>query len=79
MKENLSTNQALCRLAAGLAILTFAGAKLSRQPNSIFSLAMVCCGALKTAEGILRYCPLISIRKRKLHTHQQPADTINPS
>ncbi|WP_078394309.1 YgaP family membrane protein [Shouchella patagoniensis] len=78
MEKNLNLNQALCRLAAGLAILTFAGAKRSRQP-SIFSFALVCCGALKTAEGILRYCPLISIRRRKLHTHKQPADTINPS
>lgn len=79
MEKNLNLNQALCRLAAGLAILTFAGAKRSSKPHSIFSIILVCCGALKTAEGILRYCPLMAMRRRTLHTHKQPADTINPS
>ncbi|GAF13541.1 hypothetical protein JCM19046_1834 [Bacillus sp. JCM 19046] len=78
MRSNLSSKNALFRLAFGIALLLFGLSKTNK--NSLLYLCFILVGSLKTAEGLLRYCPLKDYQmKHHVHTHQQPDDVINPS
>lgn len=56
--QNLSTRNALCRLTLGFSMLSYGTAKLSRNPYSTKGLIFVVLGAMKTAEGTVKYCPV---------------------
>ncbi|SDC56177.1 YgaP family membrane protein [Shouchella lonarensis] len=61
---NISRIQALCRMMMGLTLLAWAAARFTRRPYCPFSFIMALFGAQKTAEGTLRFCPLVALRKR---------------
>lgn len=62
--QNISTRNALCRFTMGLSMLSCGTAKLVRNPYSTRGLVFVVLGAMKTAEGTLRYCPVKAMLQR---------------
>lgn len=78
MRSNISASNALYRLTAGIILLAVALSKTDKMPLTRFIFITI--GALKTAEGILRYCPVKAYRHDHQHKHHsQPDDIINPS
>jgi hypothetical protein len=58
VKPNIGILNALLRITIGLTILSWSTAKLVKKPwcNSYLFYALM--GAMKVAEGIVRYCPI---------------------
>jgi hypothetical protein len=61
VKPNIGILNALIRISAGLAVLSWCTAKLVKHPwrDSYFFVAI--CAAMKVAEGIVRYCPMTAL------------------
>lgn len=57
-KPNIGTLNALIRIMVGLTIVSFATAKLVRKPWCFAPKLFVVLGAMKVAEGIVRFCPV---------------------
>lgn len=58
IKTNIGLLNAFLRITLGLTILSWSTAKLVKKPwcNSTLFIALM--GAMKVAEGIVRYCPV---------------------
>ena len=61
--QNLSTRNALCRLTLGISMVAFGTARLSRNPHCSKGRAMVLLGAMKAAEGTVKFCPIKALMK----------------
>ncbi|MGM9919884.1 MAG: DUF2892 domain-containing protein [Bhargavaea sp.] len=55
---NIGTKSAYLRISSGLAMLAWGTSRMVRDPRSMAGPILVLSGACKTAEGIVRYCPL---------------------
>lgn len=64
LRPNISIINALVRITAGLTILAYGTAKLTRKRCSNSVLLFVMIGAMKVAEGILRFCPMTALCKK---------------
>ncbi|GHI01240.1 YgaP family membrane protein [Neobacillus kokaensis] len=64
IKPNIGILNALIRITAGLTILAWCTAKLVKRPWRDSYLLIAICGAMKVAEGIVRYCPLTAMYKK---------------
>ncbi|MGE5702693.1 MAG: DUF2892 domain-containing protein [Clostridia bacterium] len=60
MKKNVGKIDALIRITVGLSGLAYAAGKMSRRPYRTPGLLMFL-SAMKVAEGITRYCPVLSL------------------
>jgi hypothetical protein len=58
---NIGIINALIRITFGLTIVSLCTAKLVRRPRSNSYLIMIIMGAMKVAEGIVRYCPVTEL------------------
>ena len=58
VKQNIGMVNALIRITCGLTILAWSTAKLVKNPWCNSYLFMALMGAMKVAEGIVRYCPV---------------------
>ncbi|CAI8814690.1 DUF2892 domain-containing protein [Bacillus pseudomycoides] len=58
MKQNIGIMNALIRITLGLVVLSCSTAKLTRKPWCTWSKVLLWLGAMKIAEGILRFCPI---------------------
>jgi hypothetical protein len=58
IKQNIGILNALIRITIGLTVLSWCTAKLVKQPWRDSYLVVVMCGAMKVAEGIVRFCPV---------------------
>ncbi|MGV3467417.1 MAG: YgaP family membrane protein [Heyndrickxia sp.] len=58
---NIGIINALIRITCGLTVVAFFTAKLSRKPWCNSYLLMIFVGAMKVAEGIVRYCPVTEL------------------
>nr|WP_184530052.1 DUF2892 domain-containing protein [Bacillus benzoevorans] len=65
VKENIGIINALIRITAGLTILAWATTKMTRMPWRNTYLFMMICGAMKVAEGIVRYCPITALLQKE--------------
>ena len=84
MKPNLSLIESLLRITCGLTLLTLSSSKTNRKSSSIIGIIGIVIGAMKVAEGITRFCPLMYMSsKKKLetkkHGHHQDGRVMNPS
>jgi hypothetical protein len=61
IKPNIGILNALIRITFGLTILAWSTSKLVKQPWRDSVLFAALCGAMKVAEGIVRYCPLTAL------------------
>lgn len=57
MQKNVGTVDALLRITFGLAGLAYCAA----QSRNRFSLCMAIISAMKVAEGITRFCPILAV------------------
>ena len=63
--QNLSTRNALARLSLGLSMLAYGTAKLARNPHCNKGRMMVALGAMKAAEGTVKYCPMKAMMQQQ--------------
>lgn len=70
--QNISTRNALARLTLGLSMLAYGTARLSRNPQCKTGLMMVSFGAMKAAEGTVKYCPLTAIMQQQVKMGTRP-------
>ncbi|MCK0472348.1 DUF2892 domain-containing protein [Halalkalibacter sp. APA_J-10(15)] len=67
MKPNISLINSLCRITAGLTILAWSTAKLTKRQSSAAPILIAMLGSMKVAEGITRFCPLVYLANQKTH------------
>ncbi|MGE7884333.1 YgaP family membrane protein [Bacillus sp. NPDC094077] len=63
MKQNIGTINALIRITLGLILFGCSATKLVRKPRCIWSNVLLWIGAMKIAEGIVRFCPIAEVCK----------------
>jgi Protein of unknown function (DUF2892) len=61
VSSNIGIINALIRITLGFTILSWTTAKLVKRPWRDSYLVMAMIGAMKVAEGILRYCPVTDL------------------
>ncbi|MFT8319604.1 MAG: DUF2892 domain-containing protein [Bacillus sp. (in: firmicutes)] len=64
-KPNISLVNALIRITCGFTFLAWSTAKLSKKPHQQSYLLIALLAAMKIAEGIVRYCPLVALYDKK--------------
>ncbi len=65
LEENISEQNSFIRLICGISMTSFATARLSRVPGCKMGQMMVILGAMKVAEGIYQYCPVVAMMDSK--------------
>jgi len=63
--QNISTRNALARLSLGLSMLAYGTAKLSRNPHCSKGRMLIAFGAMKAAEGTVKFCPLKALMQQQ--------------
>ncbi|HZG72094.1 MAG TPA: DUF2892 domain-containing protein [Chondromyces sp.] len=80
--QNIGIINALIRITCGLTILTWSTARLSKHPWRESYLIVAFLGAMKVAEGILRYCPITDFYEQATnnqnHNYQNERKDITP-
>lgn len=64
VKTNIGILNALIRIMIGLTVLSWSTAKLVKYPWRDSYLFIALCGAMKVAEGIVRYCPVTDLYEK---------------
>lgn len=59
--QNIGILNALIRITCGLTILSWTTAKMAKKPWRESYLLLAVAGAMKVAEGIVRYCPVTAV------------------
>ncbi|HDR7794856.1 TPA: DUF2892 domain-containing protein [Bacillus luti] len=67
MKQNIGTINALIRITLGLVLFGCSATKLVRKPWCTWSNILLWIGAMKIAEGIVRFCPIAEACKFGKH------------
>ncbi|MCQ6280528.1 DUF2892 domain-containing protein [Bacillus sp. EB600] len=75
IKPNIDIVNALIRITVGLTIVSWSTAKLVKRPWRDSYLIMTMLGAMKVAEGIVRFCPLTLLYERYMQNEQNPIDS----
>lgn len=71
--KNIGIINALIRITIGLTILSWSTAKMVKFPWRDSYLFIAICGAMKVAEGIVRFCPVTALFERYQEMeHQTP-------
>ncbi|MFC0523671.1 DUF2892 domain-containing protein [Pontibacillus salicampi] len=81
VRPNIGIINAMIRITVGLTMLSYTTARLIRKPWRQNSLFMAMIGAMKVAEGIVRYCPVTALmegRQEKRNQKEQES-FFNPS
>ncbi len=71
--KNIGILNALIRITIGLTVLSWSTAKMVKFPWRDSYLFIAICGAMKVAEGIVRFCPLTALYERYQEMEQQKA------
>lgn len=80
IKPNIGMLNALIRITFGLTILAWSTSKLVKHPWRDSYLFAAFCGAMKVAEGIVRYCPVTALCERcrdMVQEHNQATDSMD--
>ncbi|MDQ0272932.1 YgaP family membrane protein [Cytobacillus purgationiresistens] len=75
LKPNIGIIQALLRITCGLTIVAWGTAKFVKKPWQDRFLLFIMLGAMKVAEGIVRFCPVIALFEKGKEAAQEMADT----
>jgi hypothetical protein len=86
IKPNIGIMNALIRITCGLTILAWSTSKLVKFPWRDSYLLTALMGAMKVAEGIVRYCPLTDLWERlqenrssgNQESHEELAEEVLP-
>lgn len=86
IKPNIGILQALIRITCGLTLVAWSTSKLVKQPWNDRFLFFIMMGAMKVAEGIVRYCPIVALfekgkqaAKESNNTDKKPLELLNGS
>jgi Protein of unknown function (DUF2892) len=80
VKPNISIINALIRITLGLTILSWSTSKLVKHPWRDSYLFVALCGAMKVAEGIVRFCPITALFEKcqcMIHEHDQEMESMD--
>ena len=80
VKPNINILNALIRITIGLTILSWTTSKLVKHPWRDSYLFIAMCGAMKVAEGIVRFCPLTALFEKcqcMISEHDRSMDTTD--
>ncbi|NWQ42267.1 DUF2892 domain-containing protein [Bacillus sp. EB106-08-02-XG196] len=69
--KNIGILNALIRITIGLTVLSWSTAKMVKFPWRDSYLFIAICGAMKVAEGIVRFCPVTALFERYQEMEQQ--------
>ena len=69
--KNIGILNALIRITIGLTLLSWSTAKMVKFPWRDSYLFIAICGAMKVAEGIVRFCPVTALFERYQEMEQQ--------
>ena len=69
--KNIGILNALIRITIGLTILSWSTAKMVKFPWRDSYLFIAICGAMKVAEGIVRFCPVTALFEKYQEMEQQ--------
>lgn len=72
IKPNIDILNALIRITVGLTVVAWSTAKLVKRPWRDSYLIMTMLGAMKVAEGIVRFCPLTLLYERYMQNDVKP-------
>ncbi|MCM3693345.1 YgaP family membrane protein [Neobacillus niacini] len=64
ISKNIGILNALVRITIGLTVLSWSTAKMVKFPWRDSYLFIAICGAMKVAEGIVRFCPVTALFER---------------
>ncbi|WP_257958967.1 YgaP family membrane protein [Bacillus sp. V3-13] len=76
---NIGIINALIRITVGLTVLSWSTAKLVKKPRRDSYLVMAMLGAMKVAEGIVRYCPVTALFETGQHNMQNRESQSQPN
>ena len=65
LPENISEQNGFIRLIAGVSCVGFGTAKLARNANCKIGMSLVLLGAMKVAEGLYQYCPIVALKEHE--------------
>ncbi|MFD3447601.1 DUF2892 domain-containing protein [Microbacteriaceae bacterium 4G12] len=75
-KPNIGILSALIRITVGLTMISLSTAKLTRKPWSFTSRLSLLLGAMKVAEGIVRFCPTKEMMKFRKYMNLPTMDFL---
>ncbi|WP_044641096.1 YgaP family membrane protein [Risungbinella massiliensis] len=61
MQKNVGTMDAIMRITCGLYGLVWSATRMANRPKSRSYCLMAILSAMKVAEGITRYCPMLAM------------------
>ena len=61
LQENISEQNAFMRLICGVALTSFGIGRIAKNPSCTVGRVMIMAGAMKVAEGIYQYCPIVAM------------------
>lgn len=79
ISPNINVVNALVRITVGLTVVSWGTAKLVKQPWRDSYLIVVLLGAMKVAEGIVRFCPLTLLYEKCLQPKEPQSNGANES
>lgn len=65
LEPNISEQNAFIRLICGVTSTSIGIARIARVPNCMRGHLLILFGAMKVAEGMYQYCPLVAMTKTK--------------
>jgi hypothetical protein len=71
ISKNIGILNALIRITIGLTVLSWSTAKMVKFPWRDSYLFIAICGAMKVAEGIVRFCPATALFERYQEMERQ--------
>lgn len=71
VERNIGILNALIRITIGLTVVSWSTAKFVKRPYCNSYLFMIICGAMKVAEGIVRYCPVTALFQEMQETNKE--------
>ncbi|WP_223596062.1 YgaP family membrane protein [Neobacillus bataviensis] len=80
IRPNIGILNALIRITMGLTILAWSTSKLVKHPWRDSYLFVALCGAMKVAEGIVRYCPITALCEKcqgMIEDHNRSTDSMD--
>jgi hypothetical protein len=80
IRPNIGILNALIRITLGLTVLAWSTSKLVKHPWRDSYLFIALCGAMKVAEGIVRYCPVTALCEKyqdMIQEHDNLSDSMD--
>lgn len=77
VKPNISIVNALVRITIGLSVLAWSTAKHTKMPWRDSYVLLGVLGAMKVAEGIVRFCPIVALYEREQNLRSNQNQSSN--